>query len=450
VWIAARFAGEAGASRDPSSTMNTIGTADIFHAPHLGRAFGEALRQATGADAQPIEAWADALLADAIRERASDIHLDSHESGVRVRFRIDGTVHQVASLAPERGLRLLRYFKVRSNLDPAPSLLPEDARFDVELPGKSLDIRVACAPCVFGDKLALRLLQRSNVSLRLADLGLRVDDRARIQDWLGDISGMFVVAGPVGSGKTTTIYALLAELRLSQRNVVTIEDPVEYQLEQINQIEVNTRRGLTFAEGLHSALRLDPDYILLGEIRDEESALTAMEAAATGRVVLTTMHGRNAAGVITTLRSLRVPDYEIAASVAFIVGQRLVRKLCLHCRKPEAPTQTERRWLESLREKVPDKVWHAIGCERCGQTGYFERTGVFELLPVDEQVYDLILAGKDEHALRQHVRDTGVRLLLQDGLAKAVEGITDLTELSRMGAQSYLDRAQPARMKTTN
>lgn len=427
--------------------MNT-GSENIFHAPHLVRAFAAVLGEnAERADGETTGPWAKALLTDAVQARASDIHLDSQLAEVSVRFRIDGAVHQVAALPPERGLRLLRYFKVNANLDPAPSLLPEDSHFEFELEGKALDVRLACAPCLFGDKLALRLLRRSSVKHRLPDLGLRNDDLARIEGWLGDISGMFLVAGPVGSGKTTTLYALLAELHLTERHIVTIEDPVEYQLEHLNQMEVNLRRGLTFERGLRSILRLDPDYILLGEIRDKESALTAMEAATTGRVVFSTMHSRNAAGAITALRNLGVPDYEIAASLAFILGQRLVRKLCTHCRKLEPPSNAERQWLKSLGENTPDKAWHAAGCEHCGQTGYLDRTGVFEVLPVDDRVYDLILAGEDEHALREHLRTAGFRPLLRDALDKAAEGITDLSELTRIGAQSYLDRAPQFHVK---
>ena len=413
-----------------------------FHQPGLSRNFAMSLQSGGSDEAATTEASAMALLADAISARASDIHLDSQPGEVGVRFRVDGTVLDIASIPPDRGQRLIRYFKVTANLDPVPALLPADSHCQFEFEERSFDLRLACAPCVNGDKLALRLLQRSPIRLHLADLGLAISERARIEHWLGDISGMFVVAGPAGSGKTTTLYALLAELNLTQRNIVTIEDPVEYQLGHLNQIEVNVARGLTFERGLRSILRLDPDYILLGEIRDKESALIAMEAAATGRVLLTTMHARNAAGVITALRSLNVPNYEIAASLAFIVGQRLVRKLCKHCRKAGPASDQEKRWLEDLGEKVPDRVWQASGCEKCNHTGYRDRTGIFEVLPVDERLYNLILAEEDEHAIRRHLREEGHHLLLHNGLVKAAEGITDLSELSRIGAQSYLDRPQ--------
>ncbi len=413
-----------------------------FHTPELSLRLQAALGvNLDSGESETTQSWANALLGDAIQGRASDVHLDSEADGMRLRFRIDGTIQEVASLSLEQGLRLVRYFKVHSGLDPAPSRLPEDSRFHFESDGKPLDVRVACVPCVLGDKMALRLLQRAPVTLRLGDLGLCEDDRTRIEEWLGDISGMFVVAGPIGSGKTTTLYSLLAELDLGKRHIVTIEDPAEYRLENINQIEVNPKRGLTFEQGLRAILRLDADYILVGEIRDKQTALVALEAAATGRVVFTTMHSRNAAGVVTALRGLGVPNHEIAASLAFILAQRLVRKLCVHCRRQEPPTAPERRWLEARGLKALDVVWRAQGCEHCRQTGYFERTGIFEALPVDERVYDLILTGKDEHGLRKHLREAGFRLLLQDGLNEAAQGITDVAELMRIGAQTYLEHA---------
>ena len=413
-----------------------------FYLPALSRSFAQILQSAGADEAATTEACAMSLIADAIGARASDIHLDSQPEEVCVRFRVDGIVLDIASIPPDRGQRLIRHFKVTANLDPIPSLLPADSHCQFEFEEQPFDVRLACAPCVYGDKLALRIMQRSPIRLHLADLGLAISERSQIEQWMGDISGMFVVAGPAGSGKTTTLYALLAELNLTQRNIVTIEDPVEFQLGHLNQIEVNAARGLTFERGMRSILRLDPDYILLGEIRDKESALIAMEAAATGRVLLTTMHARNAAGVITALRSLNVPNYEIAASLAFIVGQRLVRKLCKHCRKAGPAFDQEKRWLEDIGEKAPDRAWHASGCEKCSHTGYLDRTGIFEVLPVDEQLYNLILSGEDEHAIRRHLREKGYHLLLHDGLIKAAEGITDLSELSRIGAQSYLDRPQ--------
>jgi type II secretory ATPase GspE/PulE/Tfp pilus assembly ATPase PilB-like protein len=415
---------------------------NTFHAPQLTRAFETSLRQRISPDhVTATEPWVRGLLADATAARASDIHLDSHVGVIRIRFRIDGILHDVATLPAERGIRLLRFLKVHAGLDPAPSLGPEDAHLRFDFDGLPRDLRLACAPCVTGDKITLRIHRRGPVTRQLHDLGLADADRERIENWLGDISGMFVVAGPVGSGKTTTLYALLSALHLTERHIVTIEDPVEYQMDRINQIEVDERRGLTYEACLRSVLRHDPDYILLGEIRDRESARVAMEASGMGRVVLSTMHGRNAAGVVTALRSLGIGDYEIAASLAFIVAQRLVRKLCPACRREEVPSDFEYRWLESRGELMPKTLWHATGCEQCHHSGYFERIGIFEVVPIKERMYDLILAGTDEHGLRHELSRAGHRLLLQDGLEKVLRGFTDLRELSRIGAQTYLQES---------
>jgi len=220
-------------------------------------------------------------------------------------------------------------------------------------------------------------------------------------------------------------------------------------MERINQIEIDEKRGLTYENCLRAVLRHDPDYILLGEIRDRESARVAMEASGMGRVMLSTMHGRNAAGVVTALRSLGIGDYEIAASLAFIVAQRLVRRLCPACRQEEAPSDFERRWLENRGENVPKTMWHAKGCDKCHQSGYFERTGIFEVVPLKERIYDLILAGEGEHRLRHELSRAGNRLLLQDGFEKAIRGVTDLSELSRIGAQTYLKEPSEAQGAVT-
>lgn len=418
--------------------MKTDNSENVFPNPDLVRNFVDSLRKPMDPDdPEATGPWARALLTDAQKTRASDIHFDPDVDSIRIRFRIDGAVCPVATLASEPGLRLLRYFKVNSDLDPAPSRLPEDSHFRIELEGVPLHIRLACAPCVFGDKLAMRILQRSPVTRRFEDLGFLENEQKRIRRWLDETTGMFLVTGPVGSGKTTTLYSLLGELDLNERNIVTIEDPVEYQLPRINQMEVDAKRGLTFEKGLRSILRLDPDYILLGEIRDRESALIAMQAAGAGRVVLSTMHSRTAAGAITMLRSFGVPDQELAASLTVIVSQRLVRRLCTHCRTEEAPTAVERRWLESMDGKMPKRVWHAQGCDECGQSGYHGRTGTFEVAPVDDTTYHLIATGAEERTLQKHLSESEIHSFLEDGLEKAAEGITSLAELTRLGALRF-------------
>ncbi len=387
--------------------------------------------------------WADALLADALDARASDVHLDPRDGEVAVRFRIDGVLIDIELLDRETGPRLIRYFKTNSGLDPATRIGPEDAHFEFGVEDRAVDVRVACAPCLTGEKLTLRLLPRTRIEMGLDALGLADADLEKIKEWLGDISGMFLVTGPTGSGKTSTLHALLNEMALTNRSVITIEDPVEYRAEGVNQIEVDETRELTFATGLRAVLRLDPDYILLGEIRDAESAATGLEAAGTGHPILTTMHSRSAAGAISMLRNLGLADHEIATSLAFVIAQRLVRTLCPECKREVTPCEADARWLRRMGVADRDRVWEAKGCERCHGAGYLGRVGVFEVWPFDERSYDLVLKGGDEQAIRAHLRESGVRSLLQDGLEKAARGLTTISELRNLGAQSHLEQIEP-------
>jgi len=287
----------------------------------------------------------DVLLQDALRERATDVHLDPQADGVRVRFRIDGRLHEATALGRDHGIHLIRHFKAISNLDPTNVMRLADARITYPLDGHAVDLRLACAPTVTGEKLSIRLLDRGRVEQRLDQLGLDDEHHEQIQRWLAGTSGMFLVAGPTGSGKTTTAYALLHELKGQERSVVTIEDPVEYQVPGICQMQVDHHKSLSFAEALRGVLRLDPDYVLVGEIRDAATAAAAADASAAGRVLMSTLHSPDAVGAITTLRNLGVPDEGICSAVRMIVAQRLVRRLCPLCRRQEAPGDTDAQWL---------------------------------------------------------------------------------------------------------
>ncbi len=326
--------------------------------PQLAERFTTALKSNDQSkDIVAAGRWADALLGDALDARASDVHLDPRGDEVSVRFRIDGAIVDVESVNADAGQRLIRYFKTNSGLDPATQLGPEDAHFEFDTVDCPVDVRVACAPCLTGEKMTLRLLPRTRIQMGLDELGLAEADLDKIRNWLGDINGMFLVTGPTGSGKTSTLHALLREMKLTDRCVLTIEDPVEYRAEGTNQIEVDETKGISFAAGLRAALRLDPDYILVGEIRDAESARTGLEAASTGHTILTTMHSRSAAGAVTMLRSLGLANQEIATSLAFVIAQRLVRTLCPECKREEAPAEVDVRWLrrlgaESLRARL--------------------------------------------------------------------------------------------------
>ncbi len=408
---------------------------------HLGRSFNAFLKNDVPESLHAgLATLVELMFEDAVAARTSDIHLDPHQSSYCVRFRIDGALHDVAVLDRQTGMRLLRYFRTSAGLsNPKPHEL-QDGRLNVQIQELPWEIRFTTAPSAFGEKASLRLLNRQGLERSISELGMSNATSQLIQTWIEDSSGMLVVAGPTGSGKTTTLYALLHELKMRQRSIVTIEDPVEYQVEGITQLEVHEEHGLTFAQGLKTMLRLDPDYLLVGEVRDPESASTAIDAAGAGTILMTTLHCRNAVSSVTMLRNYDVQDYEIATALKLVIAQRLVRQLCSECRVYESLASDENRWLERLHMDLPNKTWHARGCEKCSQTGFHGRLGVFEVWPVDNTCERLIASHGTESDLWQHFLVQKLPILLQDGLVKAANGLTTLAELRGMGisAQGHL------------
>ncbi|MEI9898112.1 MAG: GspE/PulE family protein [Chthoniobacter sp.] len=380
------------------------------------------------------------MLEDAVREHASDIHLDPSAEGYEVRFRIDGTLVDTVPLHRETGVHLVRFFKTHANLDPAFALRPQDGRAALPLTGGQVSVRVATGPGVRGEKLALRLLPHALTRPPLDQLGLSTVDYGALLQALHDVRGMILISGPTGSGKTTTLYALVRELQRAGRSIVSIEDPVEYVLDDVTQLQVNERQGLTYAEGVRGLLRLDPDVLVLGEMRDAVSARAALDAADSGHVFLSTLHARDAAGTLSVLRHFGLSDHEIAASVDLLVAQRLVRRLCPACRHPEPPTPEEAQWLTLCGQPVPDKTWRASGCPKCGGSGYRGRIGVFEIHRLREADTDLILAHTDEHAFRRHLR-SGALSLLEDDLQKVAEGLTSIAEFQAVGGMGFFAQA---------
>jgi general secretion pathway protein E len=378
-----------------------------------------------------------ALVCDAIKARASDIHIDPAIEGARVRFRIDGILTDVAALSAEQGKYLSNQFKALANLDPIVRFTPKDSHAHMSLADGGIDIRLALAPCHRGETLCIRLLDPRRLERSLCDLGLTGMNLEQLESWLENVSGMFLCVGPTGSGKTTTIYALLHELKFADRAIVSIEDPVEYEIGGINQVQLDERHHLSFAEGVKSMLRLDPDFLMIGEIRDSASARAAVDAAITGRVLLSTVHARDAVAAVSALRNWGLADHEIAESLAVVVAQRLVRCLCPACKKPATPTDAEKRWLEAFCLEIPKKVSVPQGCPKCNGLGYFGRTGIFELWRLGEKEYDLILNHADEHRLRRHLQNKGNRGLLGDGLSKVVEGATSVAELRRASGGAF-------------
>ncbi|GAA0621649.1 GspE/PulE family protein [Halomonas beimenensis] len=378
---------------------------------------------------------AHALLHDAWQARASDVHLDPVEDSLRLRLRIDGHVVEAARLAAAPGQRLLNQLKVLAGLDPLPSRTTTEGSFAwAPRRGQTLYLRATAVNCVAGEKLALRFLAPPRrfddpESLGLGEAGVR-----GLRRWMDATGGMLLVAGPTGAGKTTTLYTLLHRLRLTESQVVTLEDPVEYEIPGINQVQVDPDHGLDFTTGTRCMLRLDPDYVLIGEIRDPGSAEAAMSVANGGRSLMGTLHSRDAVGVVSTLRQLGLDDAEISTGLGLVIAQRLVRRLCTHCRRPTAPGAVEAEWLAAAGATVPARVWKAPGCRHCQGLGYRGRVGIFELWQPTLEDHGRLLRHADENQLRHALIERGETLLLEDGLAKASQGVTSLAEVLRMGA----------------
>jgi type II secretory ATPase GspE/PulE/Tfp pilus assembly ATPase PilB-like protein len=357
---------------------------------------------------------------------------------VRLRFRVDGVLSDVVDLPAAQARVVMNQFKAISDLDPVTRFTPKDTRTTVTLDGTQIDIRLALAPCHHGEALVLRLLDPRRLEKRMEELGLSAAMLGQIEEWLENVNGMFLCAGPTGSGKTTTIYALLHELKFAERAIVSIEDPVEYQVDGITQIKIDELHHVNFAESVKSVLRLDPDFLMLGEIRDTASAHSAVNAAISGRVLLSTVHCRDAVGAVTALRNWGLPDHETAEALVVVMAQRLVRRLCPNCRREVKANASDLRWLAAMNLPRPGTLWSAAGCKECQNLGYHGRTGVFELWRLDETDYDLLLSHASEHALRERFNAKSDHTLLQDAFAKVADGTTSLAEVRKLGGLSPL------------
>ena len=401
--------------------------------PRLLPSLAPLLEKPPGAGDEALEAHA--LLNDAIAARATDVHLDPVQAAYRIRLRIDGRVIDAMRMDAAGGLRVVNQFKVLSGLNPVPSRMSAEGGFSWQGEvDEEVFLRVTAVNCVAGEKLAIRFLTSPHSFRDTLDLGIGEQAAQGIRRWMDATGGMLLVAGPTGAGKTTTLYTLLNQLRLSDSHVVTLEDPVEYEIPGINQIQVDGHSGLDFVTGTRSVLRLDPDYVLVGEVRSPASAQACLNVASSGRSLMGTLHSRDAVGVVSSLRHLELTDAEISANLGMVIAQRLVRRLCEQCRSQGAPASEDIEWLEAIGLPIPERVWLAKGCPHCNDLGYQGRIGVFEVWQLTPDDHARILRHADEAILRRALLERGEVLMLSDGLAKAEAGITTLREVLRMGA----------------
>lgn len=387
----------------------------------------------TGADVSdaPIVQLVRSLLEQAIRQRASDVHIEALESKVRVRYRIDGTLYEKMvydnSLLPAISTRI----KIMGGMDISEKRKPQDGRMTIMVDRQEYDIRISSVPTVHGEKIVMRISSKLSLTKNKKELGLAPDELKRFDHMLSAPYGIIFVTGPTGSGKSTTLYTALSELNKEAVNIVTVEDPVEADIEGINQIQVNNKVNLTFASALRSILRQDPDIIMIGEIRDRETAGIAVQASITGHLVVSTLHTNNAAGTLNRMADMGVERYLIADSVVGVIAQRLVRKLCPHCRKKRPATEEEKRLLKQDTYKEME-IYEPTGCDLCNHTGYFGRTGVFEIMEVNEEIRDLIAEGGSSEELENAARRAGMCTLHDNGIRYVLEGITSIEEMLKV------------------
>jgi len=390
----------------------------------------EVIELRESADEAPVVKLVHAVIADAVRRGASDIHFEPRGGDMRVRFRVDGVVSDSTTIPRHLIAGLVSRVKIMAELDIATKRMPQDGRIGLSVDGNYVDLRVATLPVVRGEAVVMRILDSRQIVMDLDGLGMEDEDRARFETAIGASHGAILVTGPTGSGKTTTLYAGLSELNTPDRTVVTVEDPVEYELEGIKQVQVNQRTGLTFATGLRAMLRADPDVVMVGEVRDAETAKIAVESALTGHLVLTTLHANDAPLAAARLIEMGIEPFLVTSSVQCVVAQRLVRKLC-ECKQP---VKLSKAMLEENGFKVPRGIsaFEPGACVRCAQTGYKGRTGVYQVMPMTDEVPRLILEAARHGDLLAAARAQGMRTLHEAGLAKVTQGITSIAEVLRV------------------
>lgn len=379
-------------------------------------------------DDAPIIKLINAMLGEAIKEGASDIHIETFENQLVVRFRVDGVLREILKPNRKMSSMLVSRIKVMAKLDIAEKRVPQDGRISLKIAGRAVDVRVSTMPSSHGERVVLRLLDKNNARLNLEDLGMTEANRDVFSELIRKPHGIILVTGPTGSGKSTTLYAGLTEINSKDRNILTVEDPIEFDLQGIGQTQVNTRVDMTFARGLRAILRQDPDVVMIGEIRDLETAQIAVQASLTGHLVLSTLHTNTAAGAITRLEDMGIESFLLSSSLLAVLSQRLVRTLCNDCKQPHEATTTE---CEVLGISTPRTIYSPGDCVSCNHTGYRGRTGIHELLKVDDSVREIMHSGKGEQAIEKHIR-AHTPSIRGDGIDKVLSGETSLEEVLRV------------------
>jgi type IV pilus assembly protein PilB len=382
----------------------------------------------------PVVKIVNEIIAQAIRKGASDIHLEPQEEGFYYRYRIDGVLQDFIPLLQENQSAIISRFKIMADIDIAEKRLPHDGRIQLNMEGREVDLRVTTFPTIYGEHVAIRVLDKSKGILKLDELGFEGELLKKFKTLITKPHGIILVTGPTGSGKTTTLYSVLNALKDLRRNIITLEDPVEYTIESIHQSQVNVKAGLTFAGGLRSIVRLDPDIIMIGEIRDKETAEIAIQAALTGHLVFSTLHTNDAPSACTRLIDIGIEPYLVASSITAVLAQRLVRRLCQRCREAYRPTKENLVLLDLANIDADEKMtfYKENGCKECYEAGFKGRTGIYELFLPNDKMRELITKKVSSHELLEEAKKAGMTTLLEDGLAKVKGGITSLAEILRV------------------
>jgi type IV pilus assembly protein PilB len=392
---------------------------------------GEVVDLHESADDAPVIKLVNQIVAQAVEQQASDIHLAPDGRELRVRFRIDGVLHDVTTVARKMALGVISRVKIMAELNIAEKRLPQDGRVGLTVDGRHVDLRVVTLPNVHGEAIVLRILDKQSVVMKLDKLGMAEPERKRFERAYQEAHGAVLVTGPTGSGKSTTLYAALLELNTPEKNIITVEDPVEYEIEGLTQVQVSNKVGLTFAAGLRAMVRADPDVIMVGEIRDRETAQIAVESALTGHLVLSTLHTNSAPAAITRLTEMGIEPFLVASAIDCVLAQRLVRMLCPNCKQRAIiPADTLRE--NGYRALVDLEAYEPVGCRRCGGTGYRGRLGIYEVMTVTPEIRKLALERRPDDDIRELAMREGMRSLRDDGLDKVREGRTSIAEVARV------------------